>query len=171
VTIAGNTVMPLKPIMSRPTYTPLNSSGFNRPNPGPNGSLNYGVNRGYGNSNPGTHAPAAYIPWANTPTRSGTLTAPAAPSGSWTTPAAPSVGYRPSAPSRGFSGGPAAPPPVSRPSGGGSLPHVSAGGGGGGGRVSGGGGGGGGGHVNAGGGGGGGHVGGGGAAPPAAKSH
>jgi hypothetical protein len=169
VTIAGNTVTPLKPIMSRPTYSPLNSSGFNRPNPGiPNqgrsGYLNYGGNRGYANPNPRTGAPAGYIPWANTPGRAGSPS----PSGTWIAPAAPSVGYRPSAPGRGFSGGPSA-PPASHPSGGGAVPHVSAGGGGGG-RVSGGGGGGGG-HVGGGGGGGGGHVGGGGAAPAAGNHH
>ncbi len=147
VTIAGNTVTPLKPLMPRPTYSPLNSSGFNRPNPGYNGNPGYGgtpvygVNRGYGNPNPGTRYGTGYVPWANSP---------ASHPGSWTAPAAPGGTYHPTAPSQGYTGGTA-------PS-----AHVSSGGGGGGGHVSsGGGGGGGGGHVS----------GGGGAAPPASGGH
>ena len=112
VTIAGNTVSPLKPLMPRPTYSPLNSSGFNRPNSGIGYSV-YGANRGY--ENPGTRNGTGYVPWANSgSSRSG---APAAPIGS----------YHPAAPSHGYSGGSAAP-----------SSHVSSGGGGGGGHVSGG---------------------------------
>ncbi|WP_348261761.1 FecR domain-containing protein [Telmatobacter sp. DSM 110680] len=132
VTIAGNTVAPLKPLMPRPPYSPLNSSGFNRPNPGYavypgyGGNSGYGVNRGYINPGAGTRTGTGYVPWANSGTNR---------SGSWTAPAAPGGGYHPSAPapSRGYSGAGAPSSHVSSGGGGGGGGHVSSGGGGGGG--------------------------------------
>jgi len=122
VTIAGNTVEPLRPLSPRPTYNPSVASGFNRTNPGYAGPR-YGIpNSGaaYGRS-------GGYVPWANSGTgRSGSLTTPAAPV------------YHAPASGRGYSGGTAPSSHVS--SGGGGGGHVSSGGGGGGGHVGGGGG-------------------------------
>jgi len=117
VTIAGNTVAPLKPLLPRPTYGALSASGFTRSNGG------YGYpNSAYGKS--------GYVPWANSAYgRAGTM--------------APGSGYHAPAPSHAYSGGSS----INHPSGGGGGGggHVSGGGGGGGGGHVGGGGGGGGG--------------------------
>jgi hypothetical protein len=160
ITIAGNTIQPLRPLSPRQTYNPPGASSFRGSNSGygSNGRPVYGVparpvNPGYGNT---TRSGAGYVPWANSPSsHPGTYPAPIAPGGSYH-PIAPGGTYHPPAAGGGYSGGGS----VSRPSGGGvASPHVSSGGGGGGG------------HVSSGGGGGGGHVSGGGAAPAAGGHH
>ena len=55
VTIAGNTVEPLKPLSPRPTYNPSTASGFR------------GSNSGYGNPGIG-YGRSAFVPWANSGT-------------------------------------------------------------------------------------------------------
>lgn len=129
-TIGGSMVEPLRPLSPRPSYEHT-------------GAVANGFTGGSYRVTGGQNAPRypGYVPWTNSGVgRPGTM------------PAAPGGGYRPPAPSRGYSGGGA---PVSHPSGGG-APHVSGGGGGGGGGhpSGGGGGGGGGGHPSGGGGGG-----------------
>lgn len=137
VTIAGSTVEPLRPLSPRPTYAPSTANGFARSyqGSGTSGMPHYGY--------PGS------VP--RDPSASGRP-------GSWTIPASPGGGYRPPAPSRGYSGysggGSSYSGGGARPSSGGGGGHVSSGGGGG--HVSSGGGGGGGGHASSGGGGGGG---------------
>ena len=127
VTIAGNTVEPLRPLSPRPMYSPSTASGFNRSNPG------YSVH-GYAYAGSATGG-SGYVPGPTPPSSGHPL---------------PAATYRAPTPSRGYSGGSA---PSRAPSSG--AVHPSSGGGGGGHVSSGGGGGGGGGH--AGGGGGGGH--------------
>jgi hypothetical protein len=114
MTVAGNTIEPLKPLSPRPTYNPSAASGFRGSNPG------------YGN--PGTGGRTGYVPWAN----SGTSHA-----GTWTAPAG--GGYHATTPTRGYSY-PSGSTSSHVSSGGGGGGHVSSGGGGGGGHAGGGGG-------------------------------